>query len=96
MRVRHPKFGEGRAKAGEGMDEDQKAKVLFETVGTKRLKVCQVYLEVLEWVREPSDLFGLNYNPVFRTINPPESWFLSFPSVWNLPRNPERHERRAT
>jgi DNA helicase-2/ATP-dependent DNA helicase PcrA len=48
MRVRHPKFGEGRVKAIEGMDEDQKATILFQTVGPKRLKVCQAHLEILE------------------------------------------------
>ena len=48
MRVRHPKFGDGRVKAVEGMDEEQKATVLFQTVGTKRLKVCQAHLEILE------------------------------------------------
>jgi len=48
MRVRHPKFGDGRVKAVEGMDEEQKATVLFQTVGTKRLKVCQARLEILE------------------------------------------------
>ena len=48
MRVRHPKFGEGRVKAVEGMDEDQKATILFQTVGSKRLKVRYANLEVLE------------------------------------------------
>ena len=48
MRVRHPKFGEGRVKAVEGMDEDQKATVLFQTVGSKRLKVRYANLEILE------------------------------------------------
>jgi DNA helicase II / ATP-dependent DNA helicase PcrA len=48
MRVRHPKFGDGRVKAIEGMDEDQKATILFQTVGPKRLKVCQAHLEILE------------------------------------------------
>jgi DNA helicase-2/ATP-dependent DNA helicase PcrA len=48
MRVRHPKFGDGRVNAVEGMDEDQKATVLFQTVGAKRLKVCQAHLEILE------------------------------------------------
>ena len=46
MRVRHPKFGEGRVKAIEGTDEDQKATILFQTVGVKRLKVCQARLEI--------------------------------------------------
>ena len=48
MRVRHPKFGEGRVKSVEGMDENQKATVVFRTVGSKRLKVCSVPLEILE------------------------------------------------
>jgi ATP-dependent DNA helicase UvrD/PcrA len=48
MRVRHPKFGEGRVKSVEGMDEDQKATIVFRTVGSKRLKVCSARLEILE------------------------------------------------
>ena len=48
MRVRHPKFGEGRVKFVEGMDEDQKATVIFQTVGSKRLKVRNANLEILE------------------------------------------------
>jgi DNA helicase-2/ATP-dependent DNA helicase PcrA len=48
MRVRHPKFGEGRVKAVEGMDEDQKATIIFQTVGSKRLKVRNANLEILE------------------------------------------------
>ncbi len=48
MRVRHPKFGEGRVKSVEGMDENQKATVVFGTVGSKRLKVCYAHLEILE------------------------------------------------
>ena len=48
MRVRHPKFGEGRVKAVEGMDEEQKATIVFETVGSKRLKVCYAHLDILE------------------------------------------------
>ncbi len=48
MRVRHPKFGEGRVKSVEGMDENQKATVVFGTVGSKRLKVCSAHLEILE------------------------------------------------
>ena len=48
MRVRHPKFGEGRVKAIEGMDEDQKATILFQTVSAKRLKVAYAHLEILE------------------------------------------------
>jgi DNA helicase-2/ATP-dependent DNA helicase PcrA len=48
MRVRHPKFGEGRVKSVEGMDEDQKATIVFGTVGSKRLKVRYSRLEILE------------------------------------------------
>ncbi len=48
MRVRHPKFGEGRVKSVEGLEEDQKATVLFQTVGSKRLKVRYANLEILE------------------------------------------------
>jgi DNA helicase-2/ATP-dependent DNA helicase PcrA len=48
MRVRHPKFGEGRVRSVEGMDEDQKARILFQTVGNKRLKVRYAHLEILE------------------------------------------------
>ena len=48
MRVRHSKFGEGRVKFVEGMDEDQKATIVFGTVGIKRLKVCAAYLDILE------------------------------------------------
>jgi DNA helicase-2/ATP-dependent DNA helicase PcrA len=48
MRVRHPKFGEGRVKSVEGMDEDQKATILFQSVGSKRLKVRNANLEILE------------------------------------------------
>ena len=48
MRVRHPKFGEGRVRSIEGMDEDQKATILFQTVGSKRLKVRYANLEILE------------------------------------------------
>jgi DNA helicase-2/ATP-dependent DNA helicase PcrA len=47
MRVRHPKFGEGRVKSVEGMDEDQKATIVFRTVGSKRLKVGSARLEIL-------------------------------------------------
>ena len=36
MRVRHSKFGEGRVKSVEGMDENQKATIVFGTVGSKR------------------------------------------------------------
>ncbi len=48
MRVRHPKFGEGRVKSVEGMDENQKALIVFGTVGAKRLKVCSARLDILE------------------------------------------------
>jgi len=48
MRVRHPKFGEGRVKSVEGMDADQKATIVFQSVGSKRLKVRNANLEILE------------------------------------------------
>jgi hypothetical protein len=48
MRVRHPKFGVGKVKSVEGMDENQKAIIVFGTVGSKRLKVCSAQLEILE------------------------------------------------
>jgi DNA helicase-2/ATP-dependent DNA helicase PcrA len=48
MRVRHPKFGEGRVKSVEGIDENQKATIVFGTVGNKLLKVCSAHLEILE------------------------------------------------
>jgi len=48
MRVRHPKFGEGRVRSIEGMDEGQKATILFQTGGSKRLKVRYAHLEILE------------------------------------------------
>ena len=48
MRVRHPKFGEGRVRSIEGMDENQKATILFQAVGSKRLKVRYANLEILE------------------------------------------------
>jgi DNA helicase-2/ATP-dependent DNA helicase PcrA len=48
MRVRHPKFGEGRVKSVEGMDEDQKATIVFQTIGSKRVKVRYAHLEILE------------------------------------------------
>jgi DNA helicase II / ATP-dependent DNA helicase PcrA len=48
MRVRHSKFGEGRVRSVEGMDEDQKATILFQRVGSKRLKVRYANLEILE------------------------------------------------
>jgi DNA helicase-2/ATP-dependent DNA helicase PcrA len=48
MRVRHPKFGLGKVKSVEGMDENQKATIVFGTVGSKRLRVCSANLEILE------------------------------------------------
>lgn len=48
MMVRHPKFGEGRVKAVEGMDENQKVIIFFQAVGSKRLKVRYANLEILE------------------------------------------------
>lgn len=48
MRVRHPKFGEGRVCSVEGMKEDQKATILFQSAGSKRLKVRYANLEILE------------------------------------------------
>jgi DNA helicase-2/ATP-dependent DNA helicase PcrA len=48
MRVRHPKFGEGRVKSVEGTDEDQKVTIIFQSVGSKRLKVRTANLEILE------------------------------------------------
>jgi DNA helicase-2/ATP-dependent DNA helicase PcrA len=48
MRVRHPKFGVGKVKSVEGMDENQKATIVFGTVGSKHLKVCSAHLEILE------------------------------------------------
>jgi len=48
MRVRHSKFGEGRVKFVEGMDENQKATIVFATVGSKRLKVSSAHLDILE------------------------------------------------
>jgi DNA helicase-2/ATP-dependent DNA helicase PcrA len=48
MRVRHPKFGEGRVRSIEGMDEGQKATIVFQTGGSKRLKVRYAHLEILE------------------------------------------------
>jgi DNA helicase-2/ATP-dependent DNA helicase PcrA len=47
MKVRHPKFGVGRVQSVEGMDEEQKATIVFQTVGAKRLKVCCARLEIL-------------------------------------------------
>ncbi len=48
MKVRHPKFGEGRVRSVEGMDEEQKATILFSSVGPKRLKVKYANLEIIE------------------------------------------------
>lgn len=48
MKVRHPKFGDGRVKSVEGMNEDQKATIVFRTEGPKRLKVRYAHLEILE------------------------------------------------
>ena len=48
MKVRHPKFGHGRVRSIEGMDEDQKATIVFQTVGSRRLKVRYAHLEILE------------------------------------------------
>jgi DNA helicase-2/ATP-dependent DNA helicase PcrA len=48
MIVRHPKFGEGRVKAVEGMDENQKVTIFFQAAGSKRLKVRYANLEILE------------------------------------------------
>ena len=48
MRVKHQKFGVGRVKSVEGMDENQKATVVFQNVGAKRLKVRYANLEILE------------------------------------------------
>jgi DNA helicase-2/ATP-dependent DNA helicase PcrA len=48
MKVKHPKFGLGRVQFVEGMDEEQKATILFQTAGSKRLKVRYANLEILE------------------------------------------------
>ncbi len=48
MRVRHPKFGQGKVVSVEGRDEDQKATIFFGSVGTKRLKVRYANLEILQ------------------------------------------------
>jgi DNA helicase-2/ATP-dependent DNA helicase PcrA len=48
MKVRHPKFGDGRVKSIEGMNEDQKATIIFPSVGPKRLKTRYANLEILE------------------------------------------------
>ena len=47
MKVRHPKFGDGRVRSVEGRDEEQKATILFQSVGAKRLKVSVAHLEIL-------------------------------------------------
>jgi len=38
----------GRVRSVEGADEDQKATIIFQTVGVKRLKVACAQLEILE------------------------------------------------
>jgi len=48
MRVRHPRFGEGKVTSVEGIDEDQKATIFFRNVGSKRLKVRYANLEILQ------------------------------------------------
>ncbi len=48
MKVRHPKFGEGRVRSIEGINQDQKTTIIFQTVGSKRLKVRYAQLEILE------------------------------------------------
>jgi len=48
MKVKHSKYGVGRVRSVEGTDEDQKATIIFQTVGVKRLKVCYAQLEILE------------------------------------------------
>jgi DNA helicase-2/ATP-dependent DNA helicase PcrA len=48
MKVRHPKFGEGRVRSIEGTNEDQKATIIFQTAGSKRMKVRYAQLEILE------------------------------------------------
>jgi DNA helicase-2/ATP-dependent DNA helicase PcrA len=48
MRVKHAKFGEGRVRSVEGMDENQKATIFFQAAGSKRLKVRYAHLEILE------------------------------------------------
>ena len=47
MKVRHPKFGDGRVRSVEGRDEEQKVTILFQSVGSKRLKVSVAHLEIL-------------------------------------------------
>jgi len=48
MRVRHPKFGDGRVNSIEGMNEDQKVTIFFQSIGPKRLKTRYANLEILE------------------------------------------------
>jgi DNA helicase-2/ATP-dependent DNA helicase PcrA len=48
MKVRHPKFGEGKVRSIEGMNEDQKATIIFQTAGPRRMKVRYAQLEILE------------------------------------------------
>lgn len=48
MKVRHPKFGEGTVRSVEGVDIEQKATIIFNKVGSKRLKVRYANLEILE------------------------------------------------
>lgn len=48
MKVRHPKFGEGTVRSVEGVDMEQKATIIFNKVGSKRLKVRYANLEILE------------------------------------------------
>lgn len=48
MRVRHSKFGVGKVKSVEGIAENQKATIVFGTVGSKRLKVVSAHLDILE------------------------------------------------
>jgi len=48
MKVKHSKFGVGRVRSVEGMAENQKATIIFQTVGVKRLKVAYAQLEILE------------------------------------------------
>jgi len=48
MKVKHSKFGVGRVRSVEGTNEDQKATIIFQTVGVKRLKVAYAHFEILE------------------------------------------------
>jgi DNA helicase-2/ATP-dependent DNA helicase PcrA len=48
MRVRHPKFGEGKVLSVEGVNEEQKATIFFGNVGPKRLKIRYANLEILQ------------------------------------------------